>query len=460
MKFEPFGEAIDRRRLVLVVLLPLALIVAAAIIFVPPGLWRLAALLFLALPFLFLSIDRPALVFYVLMFVLFSNLDVFVHFSLFRYILIFFLAVFALALAGGRKIITHHPLAIAFLGAFAILAIQSVAAARDSGASITRLGVLFKIILGIAIIAQFARDRRELQRFYLILAAAILVSGLLPFAVRPPSQGGTISVIWSQGVVRYEGFVFEPNTLALYQLFLVPLLIFSVGISRRMISRLIFILAILASIMVLILSFSRGGFIGLAFLLITLIIVERDNKPLFLFGLALVVASVFLVPGVYWDRVRSLLDTGAKGAPDFAIMTRIETMKTALKLGLEHPLFGVGIDNFLYHASRFTPYPLVVHSAYLQIFAELGVIAPAVLAGMIAYNLVILLRLMGRRDDPAAVQLGRALLMQQVAVLVTAFFIPVAYEMTFWFTLAFPALAEYAYRREGPLTGEERIPSA
>lgn len=458
MKLELFGEAVDPRRFALVVVLPLACIGAAAAVFAPPGLWRLAGLLVLALPLVFLFVDRPALVFYFLIFVLFSNLDIFVHFRLYRYLLVFFLASFGLAAAGGRRIVTHHWVVAALLGAFVILAIQSAAFARDFGLSTRRLTEFFKILVGVAAVSQFARDRRELRRLFLVLAAGILVSGLLPLAVKPPSEGGSLSVIWSQGVVRYEGFVFEANTLAMYQLFLIPILVFFVGIFKRPLVRLFFILAILASIMVLVLSFSRGGFVGLALMLIVLIVVERGNKPVFALGLALVAAGVVAVPGVYWDRVRTLIDRGAAGTPDFAIMTRIEMMKAALRLGLEHPLFGVGIDNFMYYAPRFTPYPLVVHSAYLQIFSELGVVAFAVLAGIVAYNMTIVARLMGRTDDPPAAQLGRALLMQQAAVLVTALFIPVAYEMTFWFTLAFPAIAEYAYRRP-PVRGEGRIPS-
>jgi O-antigen ligase len=219
-------------------------------------------------------------------------------------------------------------------------------------------------------------------------------------------------------------------------------------------------LSTLASIGVLVLSFSRGGFVGLICLLLTLIVVERRSPTLFFFGLALVAAGIIAMPGVYWERVASLFDFAAKRADDFAIMTRLETMRTALRLGLANPFLGVGIDNFLYHAAYFIPFRLAVHNTFLQIFAELGFAAFAILAGIIAYNMVIVRRMMARRGDPEAATIGRALLMQQIAVLVDAFFIPVAYDIVFWLMLVLPAIAEYAYRG-GALTesGGALVPS-
>jgi O-antigen ligase len=252
--------------------------------------------------------------------------------------------------------------------------------------------------------------------------------------------------------VRYEGFIFEPNIFAMFQLFLIPILFFFIGVYRKPgVARPFLMLLVLASIVVLALSFSRGGFIGLMCLLPALIVIEWRNKTLLFFGFALVVAGIIAMPGVYWERVASLFDFAAERNDDFAILTRLETMRTALRLGLANPLFGVGIDNFIYRAAYFSPFRLVVHNTFLQIFAELGLVAFAVFMGIIAYNMVIIRRMMARRGDPEAAMIGRALLMQQIAVLVDAFFIPVAYDIILWFVLVLPAIAEYAYRR-GALT--------
>jgi O-antigen ligase len=134
------------------------------------------------------------------------------------------------------------------------------------------------------------------------------------------------------------------------------------------------------------------------------------------------------------------------GQPDYAIYTRIETMKTAVQLGLDHPLFGVGLDNFLYHSSRSLPFKMVVHNTFLEIFAELGTVGLIIFVGILVCNIALLVRMSGRRDDPEAAQVGRFLLIQHFAVLTNSMFIPIAYDPVFLYMLALPAFADYVYR--------------
>ena len=420
MNLELYGKAIDLRRFMLFVAAPLACCAVAAAIFLPAGV-TLALMLLFALPFIFLCIDRPAIIFY---------------------LVIFLLATFAIAVANGRRLVTHHPHLIALAFAFAILAFQSLSVAREYGLAARNLGVFLKVLVSVVIVVQFTRDRKEFRRFLLVLAGGILLSDYLPFVVHPPGRFASLSLLWGQGIVRYEGFVFEPNTFALFQLFLIPVLVFFAGAYRKpRVMRPLFAFLILASIGVLVLSFSRGGFVGLACLLLTLIVVERKNKPLFLFGLSLVAASIVLIPGVYWERVASVFDFAAKRSGDYSIYTRIETMRIALRLGLAHPLLGVGMGNFI-------PHGLTVHSAFLQIISELGLVALSIFIGMVVCNFRIIRRMMKNDGDPEVAQMGRALFIQHVAMLASMVFLPVFFDMITWFMLAMPAIAEHAYRSE------------
>ena len=453
MNLELCGKAIDLRRFMLFVAAPLACCAVAAAIFLPAGV-TLALMLLFALPFIFLCIDRPAIIFYLVILILFSNLDIYAPFRLYRYLVVFLLASFAIAVANGRRIVTHHPPLTALAFAFAILAFQSLSVAREYGLAARNLGVFLKVLVSVVIVVQFTRDRKEFRRFLLVLAGGILLSDYLPFVVHPPGRFASLSLLWGQGIVRYEGFVFEPNTFALFQIFLIPVLIFFAGAYRKpRIARPFFALLILASIGVLALSFSRGGFVGLACLLVTLAVVERRNKPLFLFGLSLVAASIVLIPGVYWERIGSIFDFATRRSGDFAIYTRLETMRVAIRLGLAHPLLGVGIDNFLPRAAYFIPHGLTVHNIVLQIFSELGLVALLLFAGIVVCNFRIIRRMMRNVDDPEVAQIGRALLMQHIAMLAASLFVPVLYEMIIWFMLALPAVAEYAYRSESPAEG-------
>jgi putative inorganic carbon (HCO3(-)) transporter len=451
MKLELYGKAIELKRFMLVVAAPLACCAVAAVMFLPAGLTRLALMLLFALPFVFLCVDRPAIIFYLVILILFSNLDVYAPFRLYRYAVIFLLASFAIAVANGRRIVTHHPHLLALVLAFAILAFQSLSVAREYGLAVRRLGAFFKVLIAVVIVVQFTRDRKEFRRFLLVLAGGILLSDYLPFIVHPPGRFASLSMLWSQGIVRYEGFVFEPNTFALFQLFLIPVLVFFAGAYRkRRVAFPFFAFLIIASIGVLALSFSRGGFVGLACLLLTLVVVERKNKPLFLFGLSLVAASIVFIPGVYWERIGSVFDFATKRSGDFAIWTRLETMRVALRLGLTHPLLGVGIDNFIPSAAYLIPIGLTVHSVFLQIFSELGFVALSLFIGIIICNFSIIRRMMKNESDPEVAQMGRALLIQHIAMIASSIFLPVLYDMIVWFMLALPAIAEHAYRSEDP----------
>jgi O-antigen ligase len=445
MKLELYGKAIDPKRFVPLVAVPLACCVVAAAVFFPQY-FSLALMLLVCLPFILLSIDRPAIIFYVLILVLYSNLDVYAPFRVYRYIVLFLLASLAIAFANGRRFVTHHPHVIALAAAFTIIAFQSLAVARDYGVAARNLRVFFKVLVSLAIVMQFTRDRKEFRRFLLAVAGGMLLSDLLPFFVRPPERFGSLSVLWGQGIVRYEGFVFEPNTFALFQLFLIPVLIFlAAAYRKRRAVRAFFMLSVLASVAVLILSFSRGGFIGLAFLIVTLIVIERRNKPLALFGVSLVAASIVFIPGVYWERIGSVFDFATKRAGDFAIYTRVETMKVALRLGIDHPLLGVGLGNFIPSSAYFIPHGVTVHNSFLQVLSELGLVAFSLFVGIVACNFRIIRRMMRNDGDPEIAQVGRSLCMQHIAMLVSSLFVPVFYDLIMWLMLAMPAIAEHAY---------------
>ena len=60
-----------------------------------------------------------------------------------------------------------------------------------------------------------------------------------------------------------------------------------------------------------------------------------------------------------------------------------------------------------------------------------------------------------KQDDVETARLGMFLMLQQVAVLFNAMFIPVAYFQALWYTLALPSLAQYAYRSPPPPSGKK-----
>ncbi|UCF05411.1 MAG: O-antigen ligase family protein [bacterium] len=448
MKFEIFGIPLRLHR-VLIALIPLAGIVVIALLVLPRSALRLVAMGCIVLPIGMVFFDRPKWIFYAMFFILFSTIDVFAPVRVHIYLMAFFVVSFTVAVLNGRRIVYHDPTFIALVAAFVILAVQSIIVAGDVDASFTRLSQFAKWLVNVAIAVQFIRDRREFRILLLVMAVGIVVSNYLPFFVDIPEQYSSLSLIWGQGVLRYEGFVFEPNLFAGLQIFFIPILLYFVFIFKKpFIARPVLLVLVGGSIFLIFLTFSRGGFVGIIALLLLLLVIERRNKPILAVGLVCIAAVLIMAPAIYWNRIKSLLDISSKVTEDYSIASRLETMKVAMILGFKNPLFGVGLDNFLHQSTHYVPFRQAVHNPFLQVFCEMGVPGLLVFIAIIAHNIRVIRRLMCRRDDPEAAQVGRFLLLQQLAVLANGMFIPVAFESTFWFALSLPSMAAYAYRRK------------
>lgn len=445
MKFELFNEPIHIGRLV-ILLVPLAVAAALALLFLPPSLVRLSILALVSLPVVFILLDRPRWVFYVFLFVLFSNLDIFLAFRFFRLMLLFLIATLALAVLNGRRIVIHDRSFISLVAAFLIIAFHSLTVARDLDESLNSLTEFVKVLINVALMVQFVRNRSEFRSFLLLITLGLLANNFLPIVISPPTAQASFKMIWAQGVFRYEGFELEPNAFASLQIFFIPILFYFVAVYRRRpVVRFVFLLLLVATIFVLILTFSRSGFVSLAFMFLCLLIVERRNRAVFVSGLAIIAVAAILAPAVYWERIGTIFSGDAEIMKDYAIVSRLETMRVALILGSKNPLLGVGIGNFIHAASFYVPFVNVVHNATLQVFSELGFPGLAVFLAIICYNIRVIRSLMRRRDDWEAAQAGRILLIQHVAVLVNSMFLPLSYQRIFWFTLALPSMARYAY---------------
>jgi len=438
-------NGVNLRKLLPLLVLAAAVLVSAAL-FLPPGIVKLVFLGVVAFPVAFFLLDRPRFLFFMLVFLLFSNLDVFLPFRVYRLVLFVFLNSFVIAVIRGRKVIVHDRV-FAFLAvAFLITAVQSLIAAGNLDAAFLDLGRLLKVMVVLAITIQFIRDRKSFRTLVYVVAIGIALSSFLPFVVRPPAQYSTASMVWSQGVFRYEGFVFEPNMLALVQVFFVPVLFFVFYISKKnLIVRFLVIMAIVGSVIVLIMSFSRSGFVSLIFLFLVFLFVERRNKGVLITGLSLVAVGLIMAPPAYWERIGSIFTVTSNVQEDLAIVSRIEAMKVSLILWLRNPILGIGIGNFVRTATFFVPYEIVVHNSFLQVLTELGIMGLIVFLSLFFYNIYLLFALMGTKDDEEASQLGKILLVLYLAVAVDSLFLPLGYELILWFTMLLPSLAYRAY---------------
>ncbi len=147
-------------------------------------------------------------------------------------------------------------------------------------------------------------------------------------------------------------------------------------------------------------TFSRGGFLGLiAVIGVMWIGAERKFRgALLLMGVA--VCALVIVPESYYERISTIADTESY---DRSIQGRFQAWDVAIQAVAEHPLTGVGYNNFLLVFPRYSPHsPRVTHNSYLQIASECGLPALAVYLGLFATGIAALRRL--RREAAGAPQ--------------------------------------------------------
>jgi len=171
----------------------------------------------------------------------------------------------------------------------------------------------------------------------------------------------------------------------------IPLAYFSVPAAETKLGKVFFSAAIGIFVVATIVSFSRGGFLGMAGALLYCILNSQKKKQaLIILTLMAVLAGAVAGPE-YWEEMGTITDTKESTAD-----LRIEFWTIAWRMFLANPVIGVGPGNYRWNIGDYQSaeqlekfgHPLtasvVVHSTYFEILAELG------LVGMLLFLILLL----------------------------------------------------------------------
>jgi O-antigen ligase len=170
------------------------------------------------------------------------------------------------------------------------------------------------------------------------------------------------------------GILGNPNDLALNLVVFLPFALataFKPGPAPR---RVVAALCTAVMMATVVLTKSRGGFLGLAAMLVMLVIGSVRVRPAV--GVAAVVAvlaAVPLAPASFWERMVSIFDeerdtTGSRQA-------RLDLMKEGVRVFAANPVLGVGLGQFVnYDPTGRKQAWNVTHNVILQVAAELGTV--------------------------------------------------------------------------------------
>lgn len=166
----------------------------------------------------------------------------------------------------------------------------------------------------------------------------------------------------------------DENDLSLYLNMYLPFCFFLFFYEKKIRIKLLYLGLIGLSLLVTIISFSRGGFIGLLAIALVIWIIS-DKKILSLILLAIAsIAFLTFASDIYLNEMKTISDSDSGTA-----IERIESWKSGWKMFLDNPL-GVGGNNFLV---RFPEYQTeyfqrgmwgrAAHSIWFTLIPELGI---------------------------------------------------------------------------------------
>jgi O-antigen ligase len=260
---------------------------------------------------------------------------------------------------------------------YVLIAGLSIGVASDRALASFEVWVLLQTFLLYVYLVKHVCTRRDVAFIATVLLCALLVESCVMIGLRALGHGIQLGPFNARvdPDMRVGGTVGSPNTAGAYvSLLLAPCLGYLiVSVSRR--QKLLAILAFIVGGLALAVTLSRGGWVAGAVslgLFCTLAWWRGWLKARVLFAFT---ATCVLAVGLFHTALHERFVSDDKGAA----RARVPLMKLACRMAVDHPILGVGSNNFAVAMSPYTGHPELrnewlhtVHNKYLLVLVETG----------------------------------------------------------------------------------------
>jgi probable O-glycosylation ligase (exosortase A-associated) len=273
-------------------------------------------------------------------------------------------------LSQGERL-TIWPLEMKMLAVLVALAVVHVPFAYSRANSLFLLTDTFlKVAIFFALMINLLDSRKRLQsilRLVVLCGTAVALGTIATLGGKANTGGDRIA-----GIV--SGQFGNPNDMATALNILLPITV-ALALSRKGRMRVFYLACAAVITFGVIITFSRGGFLGLLAMGVVLLWkVGRQNR-IATATVFLLMAGIFVsaLPSTYTDRLFTIIHTEKDGTG--SAQERRILLGQAIELAVTHLAFGVGMGNF----SVYSINNRAAHNSYLEISAELSAV------GLIAY---------------------------------------------------------------------------
>lgn len=302
-----------------------------------------------------------------------------------------------------------------------------------------------KVLLVTFLTILLVTSRERLRNLYLVLALSIGVLAIkgAMFGLRTGGENR----VWGPP----ESFLADNNDLALATNMTLPILFFLAAEEKRRWLKILLRIAFVCGIFSVLLSYSRGGLLGLIIVLGAIAMTSRHK----ILTAAFVVCCGLLVfsyaPGKWMERMGNFYH----GDIDRSAQGRLNAWEFAIVLTKHYPITGGGFETFTPDLfQRYTPELFFAgpHSIYFETLGEQGYVGLALFLGLLGSCWFTLFRIARRAKrikalrwaGPYAYMLGASLL----AYMVSGAFLPRAYFDYFYTLVATVIILNILCKRE------------
>jgi len=309
------------------------------------------------------------------------------------------------------------------------------------------------------------------QRFYEMSVTFIAYLGIINFVDSEEKYDKLIKLwlnlfiflaifgILNKGV-GVGGFIGDENDFCMAMNMVLPFALFGI-FSANGKSKKIYFLFLICLYLSSILTYSRGGFVGLASVMIYCWI--RSNKKI-VFSLIMGVIVIFALltaSSSYWDRVGTIsaeYSESVEGSSKGTGGQRIYAWKIGWKIFIDNPVIGVGQGNYPWHVGKTEDEMGVqweerslagraAHSLYFTLLPELGLVGTFIFLLMIIFSIKDLVyirkaityrkEIYSEEESKKIYYLAMALEGSLLGFLTSSVFISTLYYPNLWLLLAF-----------------------
>lgn len=281
----------------------------------------------------------------------------------------------------------------------------------------------------------------------IIISIVILVNKVDRFKTLVNGMLGITAVLCLVGLWQYDGVYFgfgnffgDPNDFSLFLNMMIPFTYYMLISENSKIKKFVYIFLLSLMVFVIIMSGSRGGFLGL--ISVSLVIWwNSKSKALLSTLMVFVCVLIFTFATDDWkERIEFIPDVIADTRLDTSADYRIKSWEASLRIFKDHP-FGVGVNNTpLYMREYLRENPigedLVNHSVWLTALTDIGFFGIIVLLLLIVYNYYSALCIIKRSEDYFISNMALACFGSLVAFTVSGSFLTVLYYPHIWYLSA------------------------